>query len=119
MVRIDDIDHGVLHNRKPKAHHSYTGEHVLEFQGHGSPVLMQHVVAYFIAQGCTMAMPGEFTQRAYLSGRMDLLQAQAVADLIAANHLGAAKAAMRSLDGYGLSNHFGPGCRSHESANLH
>ena len=78
---------------------SYTGEDVVELQGHGSPVLLQALVARCRALGARMARPGEFTERAFLNGRLDLAQAEAVADLIAAGDLTAARAARRSLDG--------------------
>ncbi|WP_246120666.1 tRNA uridine-5-carboxymethylaminomethyl(34) synthesis GTPase MnmE [Luteimonas granuli] len=78
---------------------SYTGEDVVELQGHGNPVLLQALVARCCALGARMARPGEFTERAFLNGRLDLAQAEAVADLIAAGDLTAARAARRSLDG--------------------
>ena len=78
---------------------SYTGEDVVELHGHGSPVLLQALVARCCALGARMARPGEFTERAFLNGRLDLAQAEAVADLIAAGDLTAARAARRSLDG--------------------
>jgi len=78
---------------------SYTGEDVVELQGHGNPVLLQALVARCCALGARIARPGEFTERAFLNGRMDLAQAEAVADLIAAGDLTAARAARRSLEG--------------------
>ena len=78
---------------------SYTGEDVVELQGHGNPVLLQALVARCCALGARMARPGEFTERAFLNGRLDLAQAEAVADLIAAGDLTAARAARRALDG--------------------
>ena len=78
---------------------SYTGEDVVELQGHGNPVLLQALVARCCALGARMARPGEFTQRAFLNGRLDLAQAEAVADLGAAGDLAAAGAARRSLAG--------------------
>ena len=81
------------------APHSYTGEDVLELQGHGGPVLMESLIARAIALGARRALPGEFTQRAYLNERMDLAQAEAVADLIDAGSEAAARAALRSLQG--------------------
>ena len=78
---------------------SYTGEDVVELQGHGNPVLLQALVARCCALGARMARPGEFTQRAFLNGRLDLAQAEAGADLVAAGDLTAARAARRSLDG--------------------
>lgn len=81
------------------APHSYTGEDVLEFQGHGSPILVERVIAHWVAKGCRLAEPGEFTQRAFVHEKMDLAQAEAVADLIAARSDQAAEAAMASLQG--------------------
>jgi tRNA modification GTPase len=78
---------------------SYTGEDVVELQGHGSPALLQAVVGRCCALGARMARPGEFSERAFVSGRLDLAQAEAVADLIAAGDLRAARAARRALDG--------------------
>ena len=78
---------------------SYTGEDVLELQGHGSPAALPLVLRAALAAGARLAQPGEFTQRAYLNGRMDLAQAEAVADLIAAGSAAAARAAVRSLSG--------------------
>ncbi|TAK43465.1 MAG: tRNA uridine-5-carboxymethylaminomethyl(34) synthesis GTPase MnmE [Betaproteobacteria bacterium] len=78
---------------------SYTGETVLEFQGHGGPVVMQTVLAAFLDSGARLAAPGEFTQRAYLNGRLDLAQAESVADLIDAASREAARSALRSLSG--------------------
>ncbi len=78
---------------------SYTGEDVLELQGHGSPVLLAQVLRRCLALGARSARPGEFTERAFLEGRMDLAQAEAVADLIAAGSETAARAARRSLEG--------------------
>ena len=78
---------------------SYTGEDVVELQGHGNPVLLQALVARCCALGARMARPGEFTERAFLNGRLDLAQAEAVADLVAAGDLTAARAARRSLEG--------------------
>jgi len=81
------------------APHSYTGEDVVELQAHGSPVLLQHLTARCLRLGARLARPGEFSERAFLNGRLDLTQAEAVADLIAAGDLHAARAARRSLDG--------------------
>jgi tRNA modification GTPase len=81
------------------APHSYTGEHVVEFHGHGGPVVTEALVARAIALGARRAHPGEFTQRAFLHGKVDLAQAEAVADLIDAGSTAAARAAMRSLQG--------------------
>ncbi|TAK15506.1 MAG: tRNA uridine-5-carboxymethylaminomethyl(34) synthesis GTPase MnmE [Acidobacteria bacterium] len=79
--------------------HSYTGEDVIEISGHGSPVLLERIVQLALAAGARLAEPGEFTLRAYLNGRMDLVQAEAVADLIDAVTPQQARAAMDQLDG--------------------
>jgi tRNA modification GTPase len=81
------------------APHSYTGEHVLELQGHGGPVVVETLIARALSLGARRAQPGEFTQRAYLNGKLDLAQAEAVADLIDASSQAAAAAALRSLQG--------------------
>ncbi|TVP79040.1 tRNA uridine-5-carboxymethylaminomethyl(34) synthesis GTPase MnmE [Thioalkalivibrio sp.] len=79
--------------------YSYTGEDVVELQGHGSPVLLQVLLDTALHLGARMARPGEFTERAFLHGRMDLAQAEAVADLIHAQTATAARLARSSLDG--------------------
>ncbi len=79
--------------------HSYTGEDVLELQGHGGAAIMQLLLARCIALGARQAEPGEFTRRAYLNDKMDLAQAEAVADVINAATTEAAKSAVRSLSG--------------------
>lgn len=79
--------------------HSYTGEDVLELQGHGGTALMQILLARCIDLGARQAEPGEFTRRAYLNDKMDLAQAEAVADVINAATVEAAKSAVRSLSG--------------------
>ena len=78
---------------------SYTGEDVLEFQGHGGPVVLHEVLAAFLDAGARLAEPGEYTRRAFLNGRLDLAQAEAVADLIDASSKEAARSALRSLSG--------------------
>jgi len=78
---------------------SYTGEDLLEISCHGSPLIMQKVLADFLARGCRPARPGEFTQRAFLNGRMDLSQAEAVMDLINARSDQALAAARQVLRG--------------------
>jgi tRNA modification GTPase len=78
---------------------SYTGEDVVELQGHGSPVLLQRLQEVAVELGARLARPGEFTERAFLNGRMDLAQAEAVADLIHAQTAAAARLARNSLDG--------------------
>lgn len=82
------------------APHSYTGEDVLELQGHGNPVVLAQLLERCIELGARLARPGEFTERAYLNGRIDLAQAEGVADLIEASNITAARAAVRSLQGY-------------------
>ena len=78
---------------------SFTGEHVAELQGHGGPVVMDMLLNCAIERGARIARPGEFTERAYLNGKMDLAQAEAVADLIASRSQAAARSALRSLSG--------------------
>jgi len=78
---------------------SFTGEDVLELHGHGGPVVLDLVVARCIALGARPARPGEFSERAFLNDKLDLAQAEAVADLIDAGSAAAARAALRSLDG--------------------
>jgi tRNA modification GTPase len=93
----DAIDSGLaLYFPAP---HSYTGEHVLELHGHGGPVLVEALIRSVLALGTRRAQPGEFTQRAYMNGKLDLAQAEAVADLIDAASDAAARAAQRSLAG--------------------
>jgi tRNA modification GTPase len=91
------IDDGILIHFAAPA--SYTGEDVVELQAHGSPVLLRLLVARCIELGARPARPGEFTERAFLNERMDLAQAEAVADLIHACSEAAARAARRALDG--------------------
>jgi tRNA modification GTPase len=81
------------------APHSYTGEHVLELQGHGGPVCVEAVIMRVLQLGARRALPGEFTQRAFLNDKLDLAQAEAIADLIDAGSRQAMRAAMRSLQG--------------------
>ncbi len=81
------------------APHSYTGEDVLELQAHGGPALMQMLLARCLELGVRQAEPGEFTRRAYLNDKLDLAQAEAVADVIAAATAEAARCAVRSLAG--------------------
>jgi tRNA modification GTPase len=78
---------------------SYTGEHVLELHGHGGPVVIEALVSRALELGARRAHAGEFTQRAFLNDKLDLAQAEAVADLIDAGSRAAARAAMRSLQG--------------------
>lgn len=81
------------------APHSYTGEEVLELQGHGGPAVLQSVLQRCLEMGARLARPGEFTQRAFLNDKIDLAQAESVADLIDATTEQAARSAMRSLQG--------------------
>ena len=78
---------------------SFTGEDVVELQLHGSPVLLEQVVQAAVQLGARRARPGEFSERAFHNGKLDLAQAEAIADLIAARDVQAARAARRSLDG--------------------
>lgn len=82
--------------RGPK---SYTGEDVVEISCHGSPFVQQQVADACIKQGARLAKPGEFTQRAFLNGKLDLAQAEAVADLIASNTAASQKAALHTIRG--------------------
>lgn len=81
------------------APHSFTGEDVVELHGHGGPIVMDLLLRAALDRGARLARPGEFSERAFLNGRLDLAQAEAVADLIAAGSEEAARAALRSLDG--------------------
>lgn len=91
------IDHGIaLFYSAP---HSYTGEDVLELQGHGGSAVLQLVLQRCLKVGARLALPGEFTQRAFLNNKLDLAQAESVADLIEATTSQAAKSAIRSLMG--------------------
>jgi tRNA modification GTPase len=82
-----------------KAPRSYTGENVAEISCHGSPFVQQQVLASITQRGARLAKPGEFTQRAFLNGKLDLAQAEAVADLIAAGTEAAQKAALHGMRG--------------------
>ena len=93
----DTLDDGIALYFKAPA--SYTGEDVVELQAHGSPAVLQLLLARCCALGARMARAGEFSERAFLNGKLDLAQAEAVADLIAAGDARAARAARRSLDG--------------------
>ena len=81
------------------APHSFTGEHVLELQGHGGPVVLDLVLQRVLELGARLARPGEFSERAFLNDKLDLAQAEAIADLIDSASTDAARAAMRSLAG--------------------
>jgi len=82
-----------------RAPHSYTGEDCVEISCHGSRYILNKVLELLIANGCRMANPGEFTQRAYLNGKLDLSQAEAVADLIASTNKATHQMAMSQLRG--------------------
>lgn len=91
------IDTGIaLYFQKP---HSFTGEDVLELQAHGGPVVLDMLLKRVLSLGARMARAGEFSEQAFLNDKMDLAQAEAVADLIEADSEDAAKAAVRSLQG--------------------
>lgn len=90
-----------------QAPHSYTSEDVVEIACHGAPVLLDYVVRAAMARGARLAEPGEFTQRAYLSGRLDLTQAEAVKDLIASQTLQQARVAAAQLGG-AIANQVAP-----------
>lgn len=81
------------------APHSYTGEDVLELHGHGGPVVLDMLLKRVVELGARLARPGEFSERAFLNGKLDLAQAEAVADLIESSSESAARSALRSLDG--------------------
>ena len=92
---IDDVLLTLFH-----APYSYTGEDVVEISCHGSSYILNNVLELLIQQGCRMARPGEFTMRAYLNGKLDLSQAEAVADLIAATNKATHDIAMSQLRGH-------------------
>lgn len=93
----ETLDEGIaLHFVAP---HSFTGEHVLELQGHGGPVVLNLILARCLELGARLAEPGEFSRRAFQNGKLDLAQAEAVADLIEAASAEAARSAVRSLSG--------------------
>jgi tRNA modification GTPase len=94
----------VTYFKKP---YSYTSEDIVEIAAHGSPVLLDHLLRQCIAAGARLADPGEFTQRAFLSGRLDLTQAEAVNDLIEATTLHQARIAAQQLGG-SLSRQIAP-----------
>src|SRR5206468_7146636 len=82
--------------RKP---HSYTAEDVVEVSCHGAPVILQHLVECYVERGARPAEPGEFTLRAFLNGRIDLTQAEAVRDLIESRTLYQARVAAQQMEG--------------------
>jgi tRNA modification GTPase len=92
--RIDEVV--VTYFAKP---HSYTTDDIIEISAHGSPVVLRHIVEICVAAGARLAEPGEFTMRAFLNGRIDLTQAEAVRDLIDSQTLYQAKVAAQQLDG--------------------
>jgi tRNA modification GTPase len=100
--RIDEVV--VTFFAKP---HSYTTDDIIEISAHGSPVVLRHIVELSLARGARLAEPGEFTMRAFLNGRLDLTQAEAVRDLIDAQTLFQAKVAAQQLEG-ALSNRLKP-----------
>ncbi|HEY4933706.1 MAG TPA: tRNA uridine-5-carboxymethylaminomethyl(34) synthesis GTPase MnmE [Terriglobales bacterium] len=100
--RIDEVV--VTFSPKP---HSYTTDDVVEISCHGSPVVLRHVVEMALSRGARLAEPGEFTMRAFLNGRIDLTQAEAVRDLIDSQTLYQAQVAARQLEG-ALSNRLQP-----------
>src|SRR5579862_8312171 len=92
--RIDEVV--VTYFAKP---HSYTTDDIIEISAHGSPVVLQHIVEQALAGGARLAEPGEFTMRAFLNGRIDLTQEEAVRDLIESQTLYQAKVAAQQLEG--------------------
>jgi tRNA modification GTPase len=92
--RIDEVV--VTYFAKP---HSYTADDIIEISAHGSPVVLRHVVELALSRGARLAEPGEFTMRAFLNGRIDLIQAEAVRDLIESQTLFQAKVAAQQLEG--------------------
>jgi tRNA modification GTPase len=93
-ARIDEVV--VTYFAKP---HSYTTDDIVEISAHGSPVVLRHIVELAMARGARLAEPGEFTMRAFLNGRIDLTQAEAVRDLIESQTLYQAKVAAQQLEG--------------------
>ncbi|MCM1313034.1 MAG: tRNA uridine-5-carboxymethylaminomethyl(34) synthesis GTPase MnmE [Roseburia sp.] len=91
---VDEVMVATYHSPK-----SYTGENSTEIMCHGSGYILQKVTELLITNGCRMATPGEYTQRAFLNGKMDLSQAEAVADLIAASNYASHKLAMNQMRG--------------------
>src|SRR3954467_4711340 len=100
--RVDEVV--VTYFEKP---HSYTTDDIVEISAHGSPVVLRHVVELCLARGARLAEPGEFTMRAFLNGRLDLTQAEAVRDLIESQTLFQAKVAAQQLEG-ALSRRLAP-----------
>ena len=97
-VVLDEVLVSVFKNPK-----SYTGENVVEISCHGSTYIQQEIIQLFLANGCRMADNGEFTMRAFLNGKMDLSQAEAVADVIASNSSASHQMAIQQMRG-GITN---------------
>ena len=91
---IDEVVISIFRNP-----HSFTGEDVAEISCHGSVYVQQRILQLLISKGCSLAQPGEFTQRAFLNGKMDLSQAEAVADLIASASAATHRMAMNQMRG--------------------
>lgn len=91
---LDEVVVSLFH-----APHSYTGEEIVEISGHGSPWMLDRMLQLFVRKGARMAGPGEFTLRAFLNGKLDLSQAEAVADLIASDSKAAHRLAMEQMRG--------------------
>ncbi len=96
--KAEAIDNGIL--LYFPAPHSFTGEDVIELQAHGGAIILQMLLSRCLALGARVANAGEFTQRAFLNGKLDLVEAEAVADLIDASSMRAAQSALRSLQGH-------------------
>lgn len=82
-----------------KGPNSYTGENVIEISSHGSPYILERIIGSITRKGARLAKPGEFTQRAFLNGKLDLTQAEAVADLISSNTEASRKHALQNIRG--------------------
>ena len=93
-IQLDEVVIGLFRNPK-----SYTGEDVIEISCHGSPYIQQKIIQLILSKGARLAKPGEFTMRAFLNGKMDLSQAEAVADLIASENKSAHDLAMKQMRG--------------------
>ena len=99
---FNDPRHGIIDSGLAvffPAPRSFTGEDVVELQGHGGPVVMDLLLSACVAAGARLARPGEFSERAFLNDKLDLVQAEAIADLVASGTESAARAAQRSLEG--------------------
>ena len=91
---LDEVVVSLFKNPK-----SYTGEDVIELSCHGSPYIQQRIIEAITKRGARLAKPGEFTQRAFLNGKLDLIQAEAVADIIASNTQASKNAALKNMKG--------------------